>query len=180
MTGIGRLAEDSGGEPLELECPLKAGDECKDLGLIYAWRSEGEAMKILEEAFPDRIDRERDFWRAVVRANDTELLEMNGEPVGLTSLRRRREAAWIDLFAVRPGRQGSGLGRALLRASERISRDSGAEVGRLFVHADNTRAVSLYSSAGWRVAGYQPRGYVDGDRLTMEKDLQPGHRDPEL
>jgi ribosomal protein S18 acetylase RimI-like enzyme len=63
------------------------------------------------------------------------------------------DAAVLGLLAVRPEVQGVGLGRQLLRAIETSLDSLGYRQAVLHVLADNTAAVRLYESEGWRRHG---------------------------
>ena len=59
----------------------------------------------------------------------------------------------LSTLYVRPGRQGQGIGTALLMAGLRHARDSGAPSVWLTVNAENTRARGFYLSQGFEVVG---------------------------
>jgi len=66
-----------------------------------------------------------------------------------------------NLFAlfVRPGQEGQGLGRALLRQAEAWLAGRGWRQAWLLTGADpSLRAQGFYRAQGWRVAGRAPRG----------------------
>ena len=54
---------------------------------------------------------------------------------------------------------GLGIGRALTEACIECAKTAGYSQLELFVVADNSRAVSLYESAGFKVFGWNPRGH---------------------
>lgn len=66
-------------------------------------------------------------------------------------------AAGFDIpslgIAVHP--EGQGHGRAMMAALERLARDRGSHRIRLRVHPENHRAMRLYKSRGYRVAGME-------------------------
>jgi putative acetyltransferase len=69
-------------------------------------------------------------------------------------------------LVVHPGRQGQGIGRALLTALVAWARDAPAvEKIELNVRASNTRAQSLYAKLGFTVAG----------RWRRRVKIRPGH-----
>lgn len=82
--------------------------------------------------------------------------EQDGELVGCCQLERREGYGYFGMFAVDPGRQGGGLGRAVLGEAERIARDEwGAGELRMTV------IVQRQDLIGW----YERRGFVrTGDR----------------
>jgi len=72
-------------------------------------------------------------------------------------------------LAVRPDRQGRGIGRALLEALLDLSdRWLLLERLELFVFADNERAVRLYRSLGFEVEATRRRSSVRGGRLAED------------
>jgi GNAT superfamily N-acetyltransferase len=83
--------------------------------------------------------------------------------LGCVHLTRDGDRAWFGMFSVRPGRQGQGLGRALLREAEQRVR------GRWAVAA---MRMSVISARCELIGYYQRRGY----RLTGE--TQPFPTDP--
>lgn len=62
-------------------------------------------------------------------------------------------AAYLSLFAVAPGRQGSGLGGRLLRAVHERIASAGYDEAVLHVLVENAVAVGLYRSQGWVEVG---------------------------
>jgi len=77
-------------------------------------------------------------------------------------------------FAVRPGLQGQGLGRAFLRWLMGAARESGDTVFLLEVRASNERALRLYESEGLRVITTRDNYYPDTgeEALVMMAFLQ--------
>ncbi len=90
---------------------------------------------------------------------------------------RRRHVGELAL-AVRPDRQGRGIGRALLEALLNLSdRWLLLERLELFVFADNRRAVRLYRSLGFEVEATLRHSSVRGGRLAEDllmARLRPG------
>ncbi len=73
------------------------------------------------------------------------------------------EAPWLhDLFVAQRGR-GRGIGRALLKAIETAVRERGAKRLRLEVSPQNTVALGVFTSSGFRTT-----------MLEMQKDLTDG------
>lgn len=80
------------------------------------------------------------------------------------------EAELLTLL-VDPAWRSQGAGRRLLAQFEAEAQSRGAARAFLEVAADNTAALSLYHSAGWRETGRRP-GYYEGvDALAMGKAL---------
>lgn len=78
----------------------------------------------------------------------------------------------VLLFAVDPGRQGQGIGRALLRDVQRRLTIENVRKLRLQVRVDNPRAIRFYQREGFNVAGLETGVYRDGgDAVAMHKTL---------
>jgi ribosomal protein S18 acetylase RimI-like enzyme len=91
------------------------------------------------------------------QADSALLLAMReGTLVGSCQLMCRElgESAYFGMFAVRPGLQGVGLGRAVLAEAERVARTKwGARVMRMTVIRQREELINWY-----RRRGYEPIG----------------------
>lgn len=77
----------------------------------------------------------------------------------------------VENVAVRPDRQGQGIGRRLLAFAESEAQRLGLGALRLFTHIGMTSNIQLYQALGYVVTGYQP---VDvGHLVHFRKDLVP-------
>jgi ribosomal protein S18 acetylase RimI-like enzyme len=75
----------------------------------------------------------------------------------------------LDNIAVRPDRQGRGLGRRLVAFAEAEARRLGYAELRLYTHATMSENIALYTRLGFRETG---RGREAGyDRVFMAKGL---------
>lgn len=82
------------------------------------------------------------------------VLEIDGEVAGMGGLHPSGvEGVRILGVAVAHAWQGRGVGRLLLRVLIDSARDLGARRLELAVFEDNTRAIAVYESAGFRVEG---------------------------
>ncbi|MEL7462371.1 MAG: GNAT family N-acetyltransferase [Pseudomonadota bacterium] len=86
------------------------------------------------------------------------------------------DEAELLTLAVDPDHQGAGLGKTLLERFEAESVSRGAKTSFLEVATDNQAARTLYSTAGWILAGtraeYYPRGPKPAaDALILRKVL---------
>jgi ribosomal protein S18 acetylase RimI-like enzyme len=77
--------------------------------------------------------------------------------IGLTHPRGVPGCAFIYDIEVDEAHRGAGFGRALLAAGEAVARAHGAGALELNVFGDNTRAIGLYSTAGYRTVAQQMR-----------------------
>ena len=101
--------------------------------------------------------------------------------VGLTHPRGVADCAFIYDIEIDEAYRGLGYGRALLAAAEAVVRSRGVGALELNVFAENTRAVRLYDSAGYRVVTQQMRKSLTepvadrsgADRSGMEKPSPP-------
>jgi len=76
--------------------------------------------------------------------------------------------------AVHPARRRGGIGRKLMEAAERVSRERGARVARLEVSTRNAAAIALYRRLGYSSEGVLPGYYSWGeDAFSMRKSLEP-------
>ena len=74
--------------------------------------------------------------------------------------------------AVHPSRRRGGIGRKLMEAAERVSRERGATAARLEVSTVNAAAIALYRGLGYRTEGVLPGYYSWGeDAFAMRKPL---------
>ncbi len=75
----------------------------------------------------------------------------------------------LDNIAVRPDRQGQGLGRRLIAFAESEARRLGYAELRLYTHETMTENIALYTRLGFRETGRAlEAGY---DRVFMTKPL---------
>lgn len=96
------------------------------------------------------------------------------EPAGFARWAVAADEAELLRIAVDPAGRRKGLGRALLRASERDLGAAGVRCLYLEVRVANAAARGLYEAEGWRECGRRPRYYRDGeDAVLYAKDLDP-------
>lgn len=87
--------------------------------------------------------------------------EADGEIVGVGALIRTRPATMeLVNVAVRPDRQGRGLGKAIVRAAIEMARASGVRTLELGTGNSGVGALALYQKMGFRIVG------VDRDFFT--------------
>lgn len=93
---------------------------------------------------------------------------------GMVLARVAGEEAELLTLAVVPANQCHGLGRALLDAALRETRDRGARAVFLEVSEANQPARGLYAAAGFVEVGRRRRYYADGtDALVLRTGLSP-------
>ena len=86
-----------------------------------------------------------------------------GYVVGDLTPNHGRDIGHVKDIAVRPGAQGQGLGRTLLRRAVYVLVGEGASVVKLEVRESNHRAQALYADEGFDPARRVPRYYADGE-----------------
>lgn len=97
----------------------------------------------------------RELWRqrmAKALAEQINLVgEIDGEVVAFASgaYNPKSRISFLDILAVRPGRQGEGLGRAMLQAFCDHAKGLGAELVNLECLTDNEAGNRLYASEGF-------------------------------
>ncbi len=92
----------------------------------------------------------------------------------LVSLRKGARALRIYSLAVGAQFARRGVGRALLQACEAYARRRRCEALTLEVRYDNSAAIALYESCGFRQFGEHAHYYADGaTALRYEKSLLP-------
>lgn len=138
--------------------------------------SDVDALLAIENAVfqTDRLSRQS-LRRLVGRPSAAVLVaEVGCEAAGYCIVLFRSGIAAARLYSVStaPDMAGQGIGRALVQAAETAAIGQGKRFLRLEVRQDNTRAVSIYERAGFRLIGSTPHYYQDGmTALRMEKPL---------
>lgn len=128
-------------------------------------RDDIDALVSLEErCFEiDRISR-RSFRRWLDSPNKALIIaERAGTLLGyaLVILRRKKRLAWLYSIAVESSSRGTGLGCALLRASEKAALDAGRIGMCLEVRPNNEAAIRLYEKEGYHFWGRYDDYYED-------------------
>lgn len=77
----------------------------------------------------------------------------DGELLACCHVERRGSYGYLGMFAVRPGHQGSGLGREVLAEAERRLRAMGCEEVRMTVIDVRTELIAWYQRRGYRLTG---------------------------
>lgn len=147
-----------------------------DLKLRRGDRADIEPLLALEASVftTDRLSRAS--FRRLLNGRSAALMvaEQGGVFAGyaLVLFRTGSTVARLYSIAVVPDLARSGIGAALLAASERLACERGRTVMRLEVQDHNARAIRLYERSGYRARGRTRAYYVDGgDALRYEKRL---------
>ncbi|HEX4480003.1 MAG TPA: GNAT family N-acetyltransferase [Rudaea sp.] len=122
----------------------------------------------------DRVSRTQ-YRRHLDSATGIVLIADTGEKIAgsaLVFLRSHSSRARLYSIAIAHDCRGMGVGAALLLACEKAARDGGRQTLYLEVRGDNTAAIKLYESRGYRRGPTLHRFYEDGaDARRYEKAI---------
>jgi GNAT superfamily N-acetyltransferase len=106
---------------------------------------------------------------AAILAGEAWVLVDGDETTGVLVMRPENGHLFVETVAVRPGRQGSGLGRKLMAFAERVATGRGLHEIRLYTNEKMVENLPFYGSLGFEETG---RGLDDGyRRVFMKKRL---------
>jgi GNAT superfamily N-acetyltransferase len=110
-----------------------------------------------------------DYSRLIEAGRVSVLEESAGALAAIIVLVPKADHLLLDNIAVRPDRQGRGLGRRLVAFAEREARRLGHAELRLYTHVTMTENIALYAHFGFAETG---RGREAGyDRVFMTKPI---------
>ena len=111
-----------------------------------------------------------DDYAGLIAAGAVSVLEdPDGAVAAILVLLPKPDHLLLDNIAVRPDRQGRGLGRRLIAFAESEARRLGHAELRLYTHQKMTENIALYTRLGFRETG---RGRDAGyDRVFMTKPI---------
>jgi len=108
-----------------------------------------------------------DYVRRIAEGVVCVLDEEGGNVAAIMVLVVRADHLLLDNIAVRPDRQGRGIGRALVAFAEAEARRLGLAEVRLYTHATMVENIALYTRIGFTKTG---RGHQSGfDRVFTRK-----------
>jgi len=110
-----------------------------------------------------------DDYAALIRASAVSVIDEGGDIDAIIVLLPQADHLLLDNIAVRPDRQGTGLGRRLIVFAETEARRLGFAELRLYTHQTMVENIALYTRRGFVETG---RGREAGyDRVFMTKRL---------
>ena len=119
-----------------------------------------ECVRAAYSPYVERIGRPPgpmlDDYDQVVRDHRAYVIEEGGEILGALVLIEKEDGLLFDNIAVRPSRQGEGIGRRLLEHAEAEARRLGYRRLDLYTHQQMTENIAMYERIG----------YVEVDRAT--------------
>jgi GNAT superfamily N-acetyltransferase len=102
----------------------------------------------------------------------------NGIVVASVYTEVRGESGYFGMLSVRPSRQGTGLGRAMIQAAEQSCRGKGCKRMEIAVLSLRAELPALYRKFGYNEAGREPfqttrliEGYPPCELIHMSKRL---------
>ena len=157
----------------KISCPVSIGKKCQFLNIAKMRMSEIDpSVSLISKSFP-HMNIPEHFWKRKLRFDETLILKENGKNiVGITNISSKNSAiASIDLLVIAPGKQGNGLGSILLDAAEERMKNDGKSIMRLMTEQIKPENVAFYSKKGYKVTGYDPRGYSHSPSVSFIKEL---------
>lgn len=146
--------------PLTLIFRNATRDDVETINILIQSAYRGDSSRVGWTTEADLLDGQRTdatgITEIICGAESRILLaEHNGQIVGCCQLEHRGEkGAYIGLFAVMPGLQGAGIGRAVVNEAERIARNEfGAREMRMSVIRQRTDLISWYERLGYTATG---------------------------
>jgi len=106
-----------------------------------------------------------------IREHQVWVVEDNGQVAGALVLCIKDEGFLLDVIAVEPSHQGTGVGRLLLEFAEAEARRQGFASIYLYTHEKMTENQTLYKKIGY--VEYDRRFEVGLARVYMRKQLAP-------
>jgi ribosomal protein S18 acetylase RimI-like enzyme len=108
-------------------------------------------------------------YEAAIMAGETWVLVEGDETSGVLVMRPENDHLFVETVAVRPDRQGSGLGRRLMAFVEEAARDRGLREIQLYTNEKMEENLPFYRSLGFEETG---RRFDEGyRRVFMKKRL---------
>ncbi|MUV89917.1 GNAT family N-acetyltransferase [Halapricum sp. CBA1109] len=109
---------------------------------------------------------------SLLAAETALLAEDDGFPVGYILFAVGDVEAYVPELAVRPTRQGEGVGSQLVDTAVDRLRANGIDTLRLTARADDDRARGFYENRGFAAVDREPGHYADGgDAVVYERRL---------
>ncbi len=132
----------------------------------------------IEKSFVDGDRTDEDEIAAMTKSGVFLVLEQAGGLAAAVYLERRGETAYFGMLSVRPGLQGMGLGKRLVRIAEAMAEATGATAMTLRIINLREELGRWYRGLGYREVGTSPYTHRAQKRpchfVDMHKDLGAG------
>lgn len=164
-------------EPCERD--LRWRYDCRDDQAVIEIRLAGRAdLDLIDDIEIDSFTADRFSRRNLRRmlgARKTVFLlaRIAGSPAGYLALAFRRGSAISRIYsiAVAPEHRGAGVANSMLNAAIDLTARRGCHQIHLEVRKSNTKAITVYQRAGFRLRGTREAYYEDGEAaLLFEAD----------
>ena len=130
------------------------------------------SVDLVKKTFPHMVVP-FSFWDAKLKNDKTVIIKENGtDIIGVANVSVAKNDASLDLIAVDRPWQGKGIGSALLQEVESIAAMHGKKMMRLMTERDKINNIAFYSKHGYRVTGYEERGYSHCPGIHFEKRIR--------
>ncbi len=116
------------------------------------------------------LPMQADYRQALIH-HRIDLIEGEGEAVGLIETRIEPDHLWIENLAVLPAWQGQGLGRHLLDHAQELARQAGLPRLQLLTNAAFEDNIAFYRRRGFTVTRTEP--FLNGLTVYMEWEPAP-------
>ena len=131
----------------------------EDFDFLYALHRAAMRASV-EESFGAWDDAwQRDYFRRHFSIEDRQVIQLDGQDVGVVVVQPRAEELFLVSLEVLPAFQGRGIGTAVIRALLERARGEGKPVA-LQVLKSNVRARALYQRLGFGVTGETATHYI--------------------
>jgi GNAT superfamily N-acetyltransferase len=108
-------------------------------------------------------------YDAAIRKHEIEIAYLNADAVGVIEMVLREDHLWIENVAVKPDRQGMGLGRKLLSRAEHRAIETERFEMRLLTNSAFVSSIVLYEKVGYVAIGNEP--FMGGTTIYLSKKL---------
>ena len=160
--------------------------DCRDAQAVIEVRLAGpgdlDAIDDIEiDSFTaDRFSRRNLRRMLLARKTRFLLARIGGDPAGYLALAFRRGSAISRIYsiAVAPAHRGAGVARAMLASALDLTARRGCRLVHLEVRKSNTKAITVYENAGFRLRGTREAYYEDGEAALLFEAEAP-HRSGE-
>ena len=117
-----------------------------------------------------RIDKER--LEEIIRNSDSVILKMideDGIITGCVNLQKKQDSMFLGMLTVKPGAQGSGLGKRLMQEAEEYARLQGCSRMVMTVISVRSELIAWYERRGYHLTGEKKPFPSNDPRFGMPK-----------
>jgi N-acetylglutamate synthase-like GNAT family acetyltransferase len=112
------------------------------------------------------------FLESKLKKDQTIIIKENGTNIiAVANVALGKDDASLDCIAVDRQWQGKGIGASLLQEAENVVVSSGKKTLKLMTERDKIDNIAFYSKHGYRITGYEERGYSHCPGVHFEKRM---------